>query len=108
MQALQAEGVPVSAYVRTPIYLRRRYQEREYFWGGGLPWSLGKREVVYREGDCPVAEYRCARTEMQIHSVSWYVDCGKLVDQYAAAFRKLAENVGELKRRAEEEAADGG
>ena len=97
MQALQAEGVPVGAYVRTPIHLRRRYQERDYFWGGGLPWSLGKREIAYRKGACPVAEDRCPRTEMNMNSSSWYEDCAELMDQYAAAFRKLAENIGELK-----------
>jgi len=97
IEALQAEGVPVTAYVRTPIYLRRRYQEREYFWGGGLPWRLGKRDITYKKGDCPVAEARCAEEEMHIGSVGWYLDCTVLVDQYASAFRKLAENVGELK-----------
>ena len=95
--ALKAEGVPVGAYVGTPIHLRKRYQERDYFWGGGLPWSLGNREVVYREGDCPVAEDRCARTEMNLGSCGWYEDCTDLMDQYAAAFRKVAENIGELK-----------
>ncbi len=44
--ALKAEGVPVTTYVKTPIYLRKRYQERDYFWGGGLPWSLGKRPTI--------------------------------------------------------------
>ena len=97
MDALRAEGVPVTAYVRTPIYLRRRYQEREYFWGGGLPWSLGKREVVYRAGDCPVAEHRCAETEMHMGGMAWYVDCAELMDQYGEAFRKVARNIGELK-----------
>ena len=97
MKALEAEGVGVSAYVRTPIHVRKRYQEREYFWGQGLPWSLGKRDIVYQEGDCPVAEHRCANTEMNLGSTPWYEDCTELIDQTAAAFRKVAQNIGELK-----------
>lgn len=102
MKALQAEGVSASAYVRTPIYLRKRYQEREYFWGQGLPWSLGKREIIYKKGDCPVAEDRCERTEMNIGSTGWYEDCEDLMDQYATAFRKLAQNIGALKEHADQ------
>ena len=92
----------VGAYVGKPIHLRKRYQEREYFWGGGLPWSLGKREVKYQERDCPVAEKRCAEEEMNIGSTGWYEDCTELMDQVGAAFRKLAENVGTLKEKEEE------
>lgn len=103
MAALAAEGVPITTYVKTPIYLRKRYQERDYFWGGGLPWSLGKRDVVYREGDCPVAEYRCAHTEMHMGAASWYVDCGTLMDEYAAAFRKVTDNLETLQARATSE-----
>jgi len=99
MAALKAEGVPVTTYVETPIYLRKRYQERDYFWGGGLPWSLGKREVVYREGDCPVAEHRCAHTEMHMGAASWYVDCSALMNEYAEAFRKVAANATALRGR---------
>ena len=102
MAALQAEGVSVSAYVKKPIYLRKRYQEQDYFSGGGLPWSLGKREIKYQEGDCPVAEKRCAEEEMNIGSTGWYEDCSELMDQVSTAFRKLAENVGTLKEREEE------
>lgn len=99
VKALAEEGVGVSAYVKEPIYLRRRYQEREYFSGNGLPWSLGKREVKYAAGDCPVAERRCAEQEMNLGSTAWYEDCTELMDQIATAFRKVAENVGTLKER---------
>ena len=106
-KALEAEGVSVGAYVGTPIHLRKRYQERDYFWGGGLPWSLGKREVVYREGDCPVAEERCAQTEMNLGSTAWYEDCTGLMDQIATAFRKVATNIGELKNSQERILSEG-
>jgi hypothetical protein len=89
--------VGIGVYVKTPIYLRKRYRERDYFWGGGLPWSLGKRDIVYQKGDCPVAEHRCAHTEMNLGSTGWYEDCTDLMNQIAAAFRKVAQNIGELK-----------
>ena len=102
MAALKAEGVGIGTYVSKPIHLRKRYQEREYFWGGGLPWSLGTREVKYRQGDCPVAEKRCAEQELSMGGSGWYEDCADLMDQYAAAFRKVADNVGVLKEKEEQ------
>ncbi len=94
--ALNAEGVGVGSYVGTPIYMRSRYQEREYFWGGGLPWSLGKRDVVYREGDCPVAEEQCKR-ELIMGGASWYEDCTVHIEQIAEAFKKVVDNLADLK-----------
>ena len=67
-----------------------------------MPWSLGKREVKYHKGDCPVAEKRCAEDELDMGGSGWYEDCAELMDQYAAAFRKVAENVGALKDKEEQ------
>lgn len=55
VHALRAEGVPVgTGYTRlmyeNPLFLRRRALGR-----GGFPFTAG-RDVVYRRGDCPVAE----------------------------------------------------
>ena len=34
---------------------------------------------------------------MNLGSTPWYEDCTELIDQTAAAFRKVAQNIGELK-----------
>ena len=98
--AVEAEGVPFSlGYVRQPIYLRRRFQDRRYFHGQGLPWSMHPRSGdLYKNGDCPVAEQRCAETELQVRwSSSLRGDQSALIDQYLEAFRKVAENLDQLR-----------
>ncbi len=97
IRALQAEGVPIWTYVNVPLHLRRRFQERK-FYGKGCPFDCphAGRRVEYREGDCPVAEERCKKRELNMGSTSWFVDLRPLMEQYAAAFQKVAENVDEL------------
>ena len=98
--AVEAEGAPFSlGYVRQPIYLRRRFQDRRYFYGRGLPWSMHPHSGnLYKDGDCPVAEKRCAETELQVKwSSSLRGDQSTLIDQYLEAFRKVAENLDELR-----------
>ena len=93
MNALKAEGVSVGTYIGIPIYLRKRYQERDYFWGKGLPWSLGKRKVVYKKGDCPVAESLADK----VLTLPPYIEPKTgFLDQYIAAFRKVTLNYKEL------------
>ena len=103
-KALTAEGVPLGmGYVGRPIHLRRTFQEREYFSGRGLPWSMGHREVAYNPGDCPIAEDRCENKELTIGgSVAWRGDQSELIGQYIEAFRKVTANLGDL-RKAEAE-----
>lgn len=101
VKALQAEGVPIGlGYVRNPIHLRRILQERNYFYGKGCPWTCrhAARQVEYRQGDCPVAEDRCARTELVIGgSTAWLGDQRPMMKQYLDAFAKVAENLDELR-----------
>jgi len=99
VQAVEAEGVPFSlGYVRCPIYLRRRFQERRYFYGNGLPWAANSRAgELYKPGDCPNAENRCAETELQVRwSSSLKGDQSALIDQYIEAFAKVAGNLDKL------------
>ena len=101
VQALEAEGVPMNlGYVRTPIYLRPRFQERVYFFGRGLPWSLHPAQGPrYAPGDCPVAERRCAHEELDMGLASALRgDQSTLVDQYAAAFHKVWEERDRLRQ----------
>ena len=98
IEALQAEGVRLFAYVKVPIYLRRRHQEHHFFYGKGCPWSCGHaaREVVYRKGDCPVAEERCEKRELNM-SIPM-VPSRELFDQIIEAFRKVTRNADQIKR----------
>lgn len=105
--AIEAEGVPFSmGYVREPIYLRKRFQDRHYFFGGGMPWATHPgSEDLYKRGDCPVAERRCAETELQVKwSSSLRGDQSALIDQYLDAFSKVAENLDELREWQEQRA----
>ncbi len=60
-KAVRAEGVNLASYVRTPIHLRPRFQDFEFF-GKGYPWKIpfADQSLVYRPGDCPNAERFCA------------------------------------------------
>jgi len=99
LEALRAEGVSAGAYVRMPIYLRPRHQDRFYY-GRGCPWDcpFARRKVVYRKGDCPVTEERCEKTELNIGSTGWYgPQFRDLIDMYLEAFRKVVEHADELR-----------
>jgi perosamine synthetase len=94
VEALKAEGVNAGVYVRVPLYLRPRFQNHDYF-GRGYPWAIADEPVVYRQGDCPVAE-AMAKVEFQV-SGNYYVDSPELMHQVAAAMRKVGENATTLR-----------
>ena len=108
VEALKAEGVQGNVYVRVPLYLRPRFQNHDYF-GRGYPWAIADEPVVYRKGDCPVAE-RLADVEFQV-SGNYYEDAPVLMRQIGDAMRKVGENAAALdahfvekRRRRENEA----
>lgn len=94
VQALKAEGVDGNVYVRVPLYLRPRFQNHDYF-GRGYPWSIAEEPVIYRKGDCPVAE-RIAKVEFQVNG-NYYEDAPELMAQVGAAMRKVGENATALR-----------
>jgi dTDP-4-amino-4,6-dideoxygalactose transaminase len=94
VEALKAEGVNAGVYVRVPLYLRPRFQNHDYF-GRGYPWVIADEPVVYRQGDCPVAE-AMAKVEFQV-SGNYYVDSPELMHQVATAMRKVGENAPALR-----------
>ena len=92
IKALRAEGVPIGgSYVGTPIHLRPTFQQKRWWLGKGYPWKANPRgdEILYREGDCPVAERRCAEQDLVLGGGSWWRDVSTLIDQIAEAFRKV-------------------
>lgn len=101
MAALNAEGVGVGSYVKVPIHLRPCHREHVYY-GKGCPWEcpLGKGGYEYKEGDCPVAEHRCAEEEMDIYGSNMGRECSEWLDQIMEAFRKVAENADQIPRDA--------
>jgi dTDP-4-amino-4,6-dideoxygalactose transaminase len=94
VEALKAEGVNAGVYVRVPLYLRPRFQDHDYF-GRGYPWAISDNPPQYRQGDCPVAE-AMARIEFQVGG-NYYVDAAELMDQIAAAIRKVGDHARELR-----------
>jgi dTDP-4-amino-4,6-dideoxygalactose transaminase len=95
VKALGAEGVPIgSGYVRTPIHLRRTFQTKEWWLGKGYPWAANPRgdEIVYAEGDCPVAERRCAELDLTMGGGGWWKDVTPLLDQIIEAFGKVTSS----------------
>lgn len=78
VEALKAEGVNAGDYVRVPLYLRPRFQNHDYF-GRGYPWAIANEPVVYRRGDCPVAE-EMAHVEFQVGG-NYYVDSAELMSE---------------------------
>ena len=97
--ALAIEGLETTDYVRTPIHLRPRIQERK-FWGEGCPWSCEKagRQVEYKEGDCPETEKRCNGEELVLFSIGFHEPCQEYLDQIADAFKNVTARAlaGEL------------
>ncbi len=99
VKALGAEGVPIGmGYVGRPIHLRPRIQEKEYFFGKGYPWTCAQREVTYAAGDCPVAEARCADTDLTLGGgPAWRGDQSALVGQILGAFEKVTGDLDALR-----------
>jgi dTDP-4-amino-4,6-dideoxygalactose transaminase len=94
VEALKAEGVNAGVYVRVPLYLRPRFQNHDYY-GRGYPWAIAENPPQYRKGDCPVAE-EMAKVEFQVGG-NHYLDVPELMDQVAAAIRKVGTNAPALR-----------
>jgi dTDP-4-amino-4,6-dideoxygalactose transaminase len=98
VRALQAEGVPAGPYVKVPIHLRPRLQQRDYL-GRGFPWSLSPSPPVYARGDCPVAEALC-EVEWQIKA-SLHEPAPELMKEIAHAIRKVGAAADEIARESQ-------
>jgi dTDP-4-amino-4,6-dideoxygalactose transaminase len=96
IRAVKAEGVPILKNYCEPIHLDPLFQGRRYP-DRRSPWEDPevKREVVYREGDCPVAERR-AKEELLIYFPRFTEYCPALMEGLAGGIRKVAANVLEL------------
>jgi dTDP-4-amino-4,6-dideoxygalactose transaminase len=94
----EGEGVKVGAGYVKPLYLQPLYQQRIAYGKKGYPWTCGKYEgrVKYDKGICPVAEMMHEEvliTHELMHSGMTKAD----LDDVFAAFKKVWENIEELK-----------
>jgi dTDP-4-amino-4,6-dideoxygalactose transaminase len=96
IEAVKAEGVPLLKNYCEPIHLDPLFRDRRYP-DRRSPWEDPevKREVVYRQGDCPVAEQR-AKDELLLYFPRFTEYCPALMEGLAGGIRKVAENVAEL------------
>jgi len=97
VQALHAEGIPVSeGYVR-PLYLQPMYQKRQAY-QHGCPWSCGHYQgaVSYEAGLCPVAE-RMQEAELMLLQVCHPPQTEADIDDVARAFEKVVDNLPVLR-----------
>jgi dTDP-4-amino-4,6-dideoxygalactose transaminase len=104
-QAAAAEGVPCSPGINAPLHLHPLLFNCDIY-GDNKPTrtAFSKRESKDPEGSLPVSE--------AIHSRTYYVPWFKKykpdqIEQYAAAFRKVCENFGELLAGDEKKSGDG-
>ncbi|HHH76181.1 MAG TPA: DegT/DnrJ/EryC1/StrS family aminotransferase [Phycisphaerae bacterium] len=101
VKALNAEGVGIgNDYVGTPIYLRPMFQHKKTHFGHGFPWTANPEgdKIIYKAGDCPVAEKRCAVTGMQMSVGNLYRDVTRYLDHVAEAFKKVTTQLDEVRK----------
>jgi hypothetical protein len=97
VKALASEGVPglVEGYMnlhRLPMYkLKKAYGEEN-----GFPWSLGDRNIDYRDGICPVAEELHDKTYFSLLLCDYFIE-KRQVDLIIKAFRKVWSNLSQLR-----------
>jgi dTDP-4-amino-4,6-dideoxygalactose transaminase len=94
-EAVCAEGVPMcNAGANKPLHLHPVFHEADLF-NQGQPTCLafGQRDVRQKAGSLPVSE----RIAQIAFGIPWFKhDRADIIAQYAQAYRKVAENAGEL------------
>ena len=93
VEALGAEGVATGG-INFPLHLHPLFHEADVLWEG-KPTMIAHtdRDVRQGPGSLPVAEAVPERTLR----IPWFKkDRPDLIEEYAAAFRKVAEHAGEL------------
>jgi len=93
-EAVRAEGCPASPGVNNALHLHPVFTECDIY-GHGKPTRIANssRDLRQYKGDLPVSEAVGART----YHIPWFKKFRpEVIDQYANAFRKVAENYEEL------------
>lgn len=97
LAALQAEGVEIANERYPLLHLEPMFAEHNPI-GGGWPWSFNEatHRVRTRRGDLPVTEELYPRL-LAIPAYNKVIPCEDLFAQYLQAFRKVTQNVEQLK-----------
>ena len=96
-EALTAEGVPALGARYQNLHLLPMYQKKLAYGNNGFPWTsaLGKRDVSYAKGICPVAE-RLHEAEFLGFGICSHEYKDEEVDMIIAAFHKVWRNLDTL------------
>ena len=94
VEALLAEGVPLSEGYVTPLYLLPTFQKRIAIGGQGWPFSLSN--VTYERGLCPIAEQLQDSELIEFCICSYELD-DEDVKRVVAAFNKVFSNLSLLR-----------
>lgn len=93
-QAVSAEGFPCSPGVNKPLHLHPLFNTCDVY-GHGKPTRIAHaiRDVRQPQGSLPVSE----RTGSLTYTIPWFKHHRpEIIDQYADAYRKVAQNYEEL------------
>jgi perosamine synthetase len=98
VEAVKAEGIPMSEGYVEPIYLQPLYQRRIVYGNRGCPFTCGHYTgaVSYAKGICPVTE-RLFERDLMLTNVCHASVTERDLDDFIRAVRKVAENCAELK-----------
>lgn len=98
VEALNAEGIPMTNGYTEPIYLEPMYQQRIAFGKDGFPFTYPgyKGKVNYSPGICPVCEQMYYHKLMVTDVCHANVSCDDLND-VVSAVEKISKNVERLK-----------
>lgn len=95
----EAEGPLLSYGYTKPLYLFPLFQERIAIGSKGYPWTMmeDQSSVSYEKGICPVVE-RLHEKELFLNEIIRPPATTSDLDDVIAAFQKVYENRGELKK----------
>lgn len=93
-EAVSAEGLWTGPGANAPLHLHPVFHTADIFrMGQPTMISFGQRDVRQGEGTLPVSE----RIREIAYTIPWFKhDRPEVIEQYASAFRKVAENAEEL------------
>ncbi len=97
VDALVAEGIPVSAGYVCPLYRLPVFKKKIAIGHSGYPFNLSK--VSYEPSQFPVVEKCHYQSVIQIQPVAWQLESSQL-RQVNDGFQKVFEHVSELKEQA--------
>ncbi|MCK5212086.1 hypothetical protein KAJ89_05275 [Candidatus Parcubacteria bacterium] len=99
--ALNAEGLNVRHYQKTPLSGQPFFQQKQI--NRMLPWSLNKKNYKYTINEYPNTLMVINSTLVlgAISSSVGYLFCPKTIEKYIEGFKKIEQNLGDLLKYAD-------